>query len=481
LAALFLTPSRPDPSTKELRDQILVKTHVTAQCAQETTDRVLVLEVLSKKILGMVTQSYRQPDPQRSGGYLPNAQQFPAAPSAGSMMSNMPGSFPLASSKRENRLAVAEERESDFPNQAPQDHETGAHHLMDWPWIKPFFDRAGGFSKEYPQEADVKNGTLRPYGLSYVSDHETVGTGDMQATSPSYSDTSRNEHVSVSSPEDGLCLADFMRNDKQQRENIGGLNANGSLKLDKNTVLRLYESYLRHMWLMHPFLDVRGLNNSIQDFINKHSGGSGGKSPNFAVPEVNGRGGAVLHGASSVKRKRSSGPGAHFSDSNTPNAGHSAQPQSTKLERSMTNALILLVLALGKVLESDKFILHEDEDIKHPTPEHSYQGSPPGVVRSLLPYTSERLHNAPSLEFASRDSSMERVREETFRNVDKYPGLAYFACASDILGNNFGGNEIIHAQSFLLAGLYLGQFGRVVESWSWIDAGCRAITILQEK
>jgi hypothetical protein len=475
--------------------EVLDKTDVTAQRVEETANRVENLEDMIKQILNVIThQGYPQPDPQSSGGYIPNAQQYPAAPSAGSMMSNMQGSstepFPLAALKQENSPAVVEERESDFPNQAPQDHETGAHHLMDWPPIKPFFDRAGVSSKEYVQVEDEKNGTLRPYGLSYVSSHETVGTGDNQATSPSYSDTSRSEPVSASSPEDGLCLAEFMRSDEQQTENIGGLNADGSLKLDKTTVLRLYESYLRHMWLMHPFVDVQWLQDKIQRFINIHSGL--GRSPNFAVPEVPVRGGAELHGASSLKRKRPSGSGEHLSDPGTPDAGHFVQPRRTKPERSMTNALILLVLALGKVLESDKFILQEDEDVNHPTPEYPYQGSPPGAVRPSPPQAYRRPHNAPSPNYepmrsgaASRGSSTERYalpeRRETFRNVDRYPGLAYFAYASDILGNNFGGNDIIHAQSYLLAGLYIGQLGRVGESWCWINAGCRATTILRAK
>jgi hypothetical protein len=66
-------------------------------------------------------------------------------------------------------------------------------------------------------------------------------------------------------------------------------------------------------------------------------------------------------------------------------------------------------------------------------------------------------------------------------HTDIYPGLAYFGYATDILGNNHGGTGVIHAQAFLLAGLYLGQMGRALESWAWIQDGCRVTTLLRTK
>jgi hypothetical protein len=473
--------------------EVLDKTDSTSQRVEEITGRFDNLEGMVRQILNAISHQYVQPDPQRSSVYPPDVQQY--AQSGVGLMSNLhiaPSKGPAqAVLKQEDLPTGIGEPESDFPNQAPQDHETGAHHLMDWATIKPFFDRAGVSTKAYVQNEDEKNGTLRPYGLSYVSNHETVLNVDIQATSPSYSDTSRSDPISANSPEDGLCLSDFARSDEQLRENVGGLNADGTLKLDRDTVLRLYESYLKHMWLMHPFIDVQWLEDKIQRFINIHSGI--GRSPNFAVPEIPSRGGAEMHSASSLKRKRPSGSGDHLSEPGTPDTGHWAQPRRIKPERSMTNALILLVLALGKILENDRFLLQDDDEVNHSTPGfQSYQASPPGAVRPSPPQSYGRPHNAPSPNYdpmrsgvGSRGSSTERYgipeRRETFRNVDRYPGLAYFAYASDILGNNFGGNDIIHAQSYLLAGLYFGQLGRVCESWCWINAGGRATTILRAK
>jgi hypothetical protein len=494
----LLTFFRTDRTMREVLDKTdttAQRLEETASRIEETASRVQNLEEMVRQVLHTLTHAaYVPPDPQRASVYPPSGQHYANGQSGSGVIPNMhthvKDAHPRVVLKEEDIVAADEERESDFPNQAPQDHETGAHHLMDWPLIKPFFDRAGVSSKEYVQVEDERNGTLRPYGLSYANNHETVSNSDFQATSPSYSDTSRSEPVSANSPEDGLCLSDFLPSD-QPRENIGGLNADSTLKLDKDTVLRLYGSYMKHMWLMHPFVDVQWLNDKVTRFINIHSGIV--RSPNFAVPEVPIRG-AELHGGSSLKRKRPSGSGEHLSDPGTPDTGGhwmGDRPRRIKPERSMTNALILLVLALGKILESDKFILQDDEEINPPTPVyHSYQGSPP--VRPSPPHTYGRPHNAPSPNYdpmragiGSRDSSSERYgipeKRETFRNVDRYPGLAYFAYASDILGNNFGGNDIIHAQAYLLAGLYFGQLGRVGESWCWINAGCRATTILRAK
>ncbi|KAJ9633679.1 hypothetical protein H2199_009247 [Coniosporium tulheliwenetii] len=73
------------------------------------------------------------------------------------------------------------------------------------------------------------------------------------------------------------------------------------------------------------------------------------------------------------------------------------------------------------------------------------------------------------------------VFERKNRNVDTIPGFAYYAKASDILGNLHGGNDLSHAQANLLAGLYMGQLARVIESWGWIYAASIKCRILIEQ
>jgi hypothetical protein len=56
--------------------------------------------------------------------------------------------------------------------------------------------------------------------------------------------------------------------------------------------------------------------------------------------------------------------------------------------------------------------------------------------------------------------------------------MAYYSYATDILGNHHGGLTIAHAQAFILAALYISQFARVLESWSWINSACRITIVL---
>ena len=67
------------------------------------------------------------------------------------------------------------------------------------------------------------------------------------------------------------------------------------------------------------------------------------------------------------------------------------------------------------------------------------------------------------------------------RNIDVIPGLAFYAEAAKVLGSQSDGNELIHAQMFLLAGLHKGQLARVRESMSWITTASRAIMHLLDR
>jgi hypothetical protein len=49
--------------------------------------------------------------------------------------------------------------------------------------------------------------------------------------------------------------------------------------------------------------------------------------------------------------------------------------------------------------------------------------------------------------------------------------------ATDIIGNQLGGNDLLHVQANILASLYQGQLGRVMESHGFLAAACRAIQV----
>ena len=62
--------------------------------------------------------------------------------------------------------------------------------------------------------------------------------------------------------------------------------------------------------------------------------------------------------------------------------------------------------------------------------------------------------------------------------MDVMPGMAYYAIASDILGNLQGGNDLAHAQACLLAALYTGQLAHPFSSHGWISQAARACQVL---
>ena len=79
---------------------------------------------------------------------------------------------------------------------------------------------------------------------------------------------------------------------------------------------------------------------------------------------------------------------------------------------------------------------------------------------------------SPSARRFIEDSAFE------IRNVDVILGLAYYAYATDILGNCNERKNLTYIEANLLASLYAGQLARAVESWSWIYTICRACQYL---
>jgi hypothetical protein len=55
------------------------------------------------------------------------------------------------------------------------------------------------------------------------------------------------------------------------------------------------------------------------------------------------------------------------------------------------------------------------------------------------------------------------------------PGLAYYTQATRMIGDHLDGNDLIHAQIFILAGLFKGQLARVRESMSWYQMAGRVV------
>lgn len=64
------------------------------------------------------------------------------------------------------------------------------------------------------------------------------------------------------------------------------------------------------------------------------------------------------------------------------------------------------------------------------------------------------------------------------RNLDVTPGIEYFETATDILDSQLAGTTLRHVYANILAALYHGQLGRVLESYVYIR---QASYVLQTK
>jgi hypothetical protein len=194
----------------------------------------------------------------------------------------------------------------------------------------------------------------------------------------------------------------FTSQDSNSQENPGGLDSDGRLKIDSATVDSLYKSYIKNIHNLHPFLNPSELKHMMQSFADKYDSTRS----------------RIMHAGTKRERSRS-----NDLDSFSPGIGAT----NKVIEKSLSDAIVLLVLALGKVASYTN---------KLPSPEPNR------------------------------------------RNIDILPGMAYFGYATDILGNHIAGNTVAHAHANILAALYVAQYARVLESWSWINCACRICLVL---
>lgn len=187
-----------------------------------------------------------------------------------------------------------------------------------------------------------------------------------------------------------------------------------SVDLQARTVRSLFDGFLAHIDEFHSFIDGQQMRNIFSHSFQRYSSFEGLGDDGAGLNHFS-RDGPRL----SKRRKIESAP-----------------TRGLLVDRSLSAALILISLALGEV-------------VKYPGP---------------LPNTSD--------SFASSGNGSEH------KSPLPVPGIAYFAAAISIMGDHMDGHEIIHAQLFLLAGLYKAQLARVREASSWYALAGRVLTHL---
>lgn len=390
------------------------------------------------------------------------------------------------------------EPEDPTPQRKPEldDHTTAPHKLiLLWPSLRPLLQEANvDVNDGYVMEAEDR-GVPRLYGRGEGIE-EQDGTPPGGPASPTRSEDSFSDAPSPPESIWGCGLPSYAYPGAESRSHpytAGGLKPDGTLDLDQSTIINLWDSYVKHMHVMHPFLDKARTRGLINKFISRYC-------PNrHRMQSYNTF--AVGDGESDrpIKRQRSNEP--------TGSQGVSADivtKRFVETERSPSNAVIYLVLALGKicahkeslpgpvqdrVLNANQVLAHQlsGNPGMHGSSPMSTKVKPSAGPPKLSP---NHLHTPPGfpndnprMEYRSRRSSFDGSASstQTAKNMDVIPGIAYYAKAAEILGDQGDGNDLIHAQMFLLAGLYKGQLARVKESMSWITMAGRVIQTLLDR
>lgn len=380
----------------------------------------------------------------------------------------------------------------------PVNHTTGAARLLLVPSIKEMCKKIIETNRikneKYPIIQEEKRGLLRLYGrgegidappgydrdplIDHGSDHSNAGDTNSDVSSPVGEEWGQ---IGGLTPP-GNPPPDFQR---------GNINFEGMPDLSRNKVLELVESYKKHINTLHPILVPSRLDVLIENFL-KSTPESQAKPKQvsslvagFAHPVSAGFVSGRNPESPGQKRKRSPGLGEH------PEIHNHFDLKPGHPYRSISSALVLLVLALGEVAQYEgklpDVVKDADADLSSwtnsPTMRNGYPQSPIQSSPSLstpmgMPSPQDTDRAQPRSRRTSIEGNYTSRLGSKAKNIDSIPGLFYFALATDIIGNQLGGNSLQHVHVNILAGLYHGQLARVMESHAYIHEACRGLQVI---
>ncbi|POS86980.1 hypothetical protein EPUL_002580 [Erysiphe pulchra] len=369
----------------------------------------------------------------------------------------------------------------------PVNHTTGAARLLLVPPIKKMcadINLQLKFKNEkYPYTVEWKRGLLRLYGRGegneVIPDYDNLITDNAENT-PIDGHYNIMKHIVGSEwGKIGMPSPSYL----SMETNPSGANIESLPDFSRETVLKLVDSYKNNINNMHPILTPKHLDQLVETFLRTIQDTrfySNQPHPNSFV------------GAHSIsenpgnKRKRSPTSMNFTENQFFPNF------KFGQLFRSISTAIVLLCMALGRVCqEKGKIPQLPSEQVAGNSFTSSFGASKShnGVPISPLGKTSlsgsfggnpvldtDRLMSrgyGQSLDDLQRDRPLSELK-----NIDVIPGLIYFALATDIIGNQMAGSSLQHVHANILASLYHGQLGRVMESAAYLSTACRALQVI---
>jgi hypothetical protein len=373
----------------------------------------------------------------------------------------------------------------------PQQHTTAAHKLLRWPSVRKMIDEELLTEENYVLVDEEGRGSLNVYGKGEryrpegedMSDDELEDLGDMGFLPDHRRAQSRSSIASDWEKIGEETTEGLLGEEKESKESVIGVGE--ALKLDQQTVVKLLNSYLANIHILHPILDRATIAKMAFKFVDCINATSQVYSPpihsatlpsepglDYTTPkkgDVASRKGSTASG----KRKRSaSNAGVAQNRMSTPTKIIPPKPRPYSIPRTFNSALVLLVLALGSVC------LHRNPvpgPVPKPQPGTEYEFSTSPMQTSTPPLLKSAASIPSPYTQTLRGNAKQRRGP---RNIDVIPGLGYFVKATEILGFLQGSNELEIVQAKLLTGLYWGQLGRVLDSWAWISMACMGCQVL---
>ncbi|KAI1366164.1 hypothetical protein F5Y08DRAFT_144681 [Xylaria arbuscula] len=372
----------------------------------------------------------------------------------------------------------------------PPNHTTLASLLLKWPSINRMLSRILQaeqirYVEEYPIREEQQRGVLRIFGRGEGNDSDNR-TSD-KGTPQDFSTTDGEDASEVLAPTPGPELWGQVGSPAAAPgvDYKGGvLSPDGNPDWDQSKLLKYVKSFKENMLNMHPIIIPKELDAMVRVFLDQLPRSSNTSSNN----KMGGYVGFVSSGMPEVGNKRKRSP-----------AGDEPSPlmafrKPGRPYRNVQSALVLLVFALGKIcLHKGKIpdVVHEPDGFTSNSPlvRNGVLASPGQGSPGLLPPSQSSGIPSPKENdrgvMMSRRSSLQgnnmpfnRPSAMHKRNLDVIPGLEYFALASDIMGAGYGSFCLKQVYVHILAGLYQGQLGRVLESWEHISTASRKLQVV---
>jgi hypothetical protein len=354
----------------------------------------------------------------------------------------------------------------------PINHTTLAGLLLEWASIKELTSKhllkeGVRFISEYPISIEQSRGALILYGRGEDAHHqiiprETPDHGTVEAPDDM-------SDITSPSPAPDYGQLGGLSPPEQVEYRGGVLTADGNPDFSEGQVWRYVESFRENILNMHPIIQNKVLDQWTRQFLDS-------LAPAHTKPQWTPASKAAFavenqQETAGMKRKRSPEPDISEADKAKP----------TRPNRSTHSALMLTILALGKVCQYRNRIpdaLHVPESLPHGSPRNPVTASPAqGSPMGPNPYGP-----SPHGEGSARRASAQANAKSGLglkKNYDVIPGLEYFAYATDILGNQLGAyNNMKNVYANIFASLYYGQLERSMQSYAHINIASNKLLVI---